>query len=226
MIDIVTVPHATQLFQQVQFLQLLKFISCIRSAQIFVLFFITWIYCCCYAGSVCNLCVTFCFLYFIISMRFIYWSQKVMCLSLSSGTLLFSVQKFVPDFQIYNLIKFYQCTRLKTFHPFIFPKLFEILIKSTLFKIFSFPIPYWKLTIQGIFTRINILYYRNFKILYKSEIQTWEIWIVCTVCICNRFSVLLSAKTFKPVCRNFSIYLPVLLLLSCIKINTKKDSRF
>ena len=149
-----------------------------------------------------------------------------MRLSLSFGTTLFSVREFVPDFQIYNLIKFYQYTRLKTFHPFIFPKLFEILIKSTLFKIFSFPRPYWKLTIQGIFTRINILYYRNFKILYKSEIQTWEILIVCPVCICNRFSVLLSAKTFKPVCRNFSIYLPVLLLLSCIKINTKKDSRF
>ena len=147
-----------------------------------------------------------------------------MRLSLSFGTTLFSVQKFVPDFQIYNLIKFYQCTRLKTFHPFIFPKLFEILIKSTLFKIFSFPIPYWKLTIQGILTRINILYYRNFKILYKSEIQTWEIWIVCPVCICNRFSVLLSAKTFKLVCQNFSIYLPVLLLLSCIKINTLKKT--
>ena len=121
------------------------------------------------------------------------WKYKSDVLSLSFGTTLFSVQKFVPDFQIYNLIKFYQCTRLKTFHPFIFPKLFEILIKSTLFKIFSFPGPYWKLTIQGIFTRINILYYRNFKILYKSEIQTWEIWIVCPVCICNRFSVLLSA---------------------------------
>ena len=119
--------------------------------------------------------------------------KKVMRLSLSFGTTLFSVREFVPDFQIYNLIKFYQYTRLKTFHPFLFPKLFEILIKSTLFKIFSFPRPYWKLTIQGIFTRINILYFRNFKILYKSEIQTWEIWIVCPVCICNRFSVLLSA---------------------------------
>ena len=187
---------------------------------IIVLFCITWIYCCRYAGSVYNLCVTFCFLYFITSMHFIIEDIKVMRLSLSFGTTLFSVQKFVPDFQIYNLIKFYQCTRLKTFHPFIFPKLFETFIKSTLFKIFSFPIPYWKLTIQGILTRINILYYRNFKILYKSEIQTWEIWIVCPVCICNRFSVLLSAKTFKLVCQNFSIYLPVLLLLSCIKINT------
>ena len=191
---------------------------------IIVLFFITWIYCCRYAGSVCNLCVTFCFLYFITSMHFIIEDIKVMRLSLSFGTTLFSVQKFVPDFQIYNLIKFYQCTRLKTFHPFIFPKLFETFIKSTLFKIFSFPIPYWKLTIQGILTRINILYYRNFKILYKSEIQTWEIWIVCPACICNRFSVLLSAKTFKLVCLNFSIYLPVLLLLSCIKINTQKKT--
>lgn len=191
---------------------------------IIVLFFITWIYCCCYAGSFYNLCIISGLLYFIRNTYFKMECLQWDVLSLSSGTLLFSVQKFVPDFQIYNLIKFYQCTRLKTFHPFIFPKLFEIFIKSTLFKIFSFPIPYWKLTIQGIFTRINILYYRNFKILYKSEIQTWEIWIVCPVCICNRFSVLLSAKTFKPVCRNFSIYPPVLLLLSCIKINTKKDS--
>ena len=226
MIEIVTVPHATQLFQQVQFLQLLKFISCIRSAQIFVLFFITWIYCCCYVGAFYNLCIISGLPYFIRNTYFKMECLQWDVLSLSFGTPLFSVQKFVPDFQIYNLIKFYQYTRLKTFHPFLFPKLFEILIKSTLFKIFSFPRPYWKLTIQGILTRINILYYRNFKILYKSEIQTWEIWIVCPVCICNRFSVLLSAKTFKLVCRNFSIYLLVLLLLSCIKINTKKDSRF
>ena len=116
----------------------------------------------------------------------------------------FFVREFVPDFQIYNLIKFYQYTRLKTFHPFIFPKLFEILIKSTLFIYFLFTdlienLQFKEYLPESIYYIIETSkFYINQKYkLEKSGLYALSVSVTAFLFYCLQRLLNLSARTFQ-----------------------------